>query len=118
MPITNTGFREVTCDAPGCDKSIIFDSTQGMQPEVLEANPWLKTNRAIQTSDNRVFSYCSDVCEVEGVKTGQHSAIEKKTVQTATGGAAAIAMAAAEARRKQLTDEKIREGKPVQVSLS
>ena len=118
MGIINTAFRTVKCDGPECTKEVTFEASQGMPPEILETNPWLKTNRAIQTADNRLFSYCSDVCEIDGIKSGRHNAIEPKTVQPAQGGAAAIAMAAAEARRKQLADENIRAGKPATVSLS
>ena len=117
--IQNTQFTTVTCDAPDCGKTATFEATpQGVTEELVEANPWLKTNIVLQTPDKRVFSICSTLCLVKSASAGLHNAIEPKTVQPAQGGAAAIAMAAAEARRKQLADENIRAGKPATVSLS
>lgn len=117
MPIINSNFRTVSCDS--CDKTVTFEASNGLPKEVMEANPWLKSNRAVQRADGlAVFSYCSDLCEVKGIESGNHNTPEPKTLAPVTGGSAAIALAAAEARRKQLTDEKLREGAPVNVKLS
>lgn len=116
MPIINLQYRTITCDK--CGKTITFEATNGLLADVVEANPWLKTNRAVQTADSRVFSYCSDVCEIENVGTGIHNAPEPKQVQQPTGGATAIAQAAAEARRRQLANDAIKNGEPIKVALS
>jgi hypothetical protein len=76
------------------------------------------TNRATQTADGRVFSYCSDLCEIAGIGTGLHNAPEPKAITQPTGGTAAIAQAAAEARRKQLATDAIKTGQPVKLALS
>ena len=117
--IQNTQFTTVTCDAPDCGKTATFEATpQGVTEELVEANPWLKTNIVLQTPDKRVFSICSTLCLVKSASAGLFDPVEPKTIQTAPGGIAAIAAAAAEARRKQKADEDIRAGKPATVSLS
>lgn len=118
MPVINTGFRTVTCDAPGCDKTATFEATNGMPPEALEEFPWLRTNRVTQTADGRMFSTCSDVCMIKLAETGCYNSVEKQTVAPVTGGTAAIAAAAAAARRRQIADDAIRAGKPASVQLS
>ena len=115
MTITNTAFRTVTCDT--CEKTVTFESTNGLPPDVIEANPWLKTNRAIQRADGKVLSYCSDLCTVKAIEKGDLNSPEPQQVQQATGGAGAIALAAAEARRRQLATQALKDGQPTKVSL-
>jgi hypothetical protein len=117
--IQNTQFTTVTCDFPECGKTATFEVTQaGIHNDIVEANPWLKTNLIIQTVDKRTFSLCSTLCLVKAAQTGIFDPVEVKTIETAPGGIAAIAAAAAENRRKQLADKNIREGQPVQVALA
>jgi hypothetical protein len=118
MPIINQSIRTVACDNPACDKTVIFDATNGLDPKVLEANPWLRSNLAVQTADSRMFSVCSTLCLVEVAKLGKFDPIEPKQIQETTGGTGAIALAAAEARRKQLANDALKKGEPVKLALS
>jgi hypothetical protein len=119
MGVINQAFRTVTCDGPICENTVTFDATtNGIPVEVMDANPWLKTNRVIQRADGKMFSYCSDTCEVNNVATGEHNSPEPQSVAPVSGGAAAIAAAAAAARQRQQADKAIREGQPAKVHLS
>lgn len=116
--IVNQGFTTVSCDNAGCEKHVTFEAkNEGLDPKVLEAEPWLKTNLVVRLTDNRTFSVCSTICLVEAAGKGLFDPIEPKQIAQATG-AAAIAQAAAEARRRQLADENMREGKPVTLATS
>lgn len=117
--IQNTQFTTVTCDAE-CGKTATFEviPNVGVANEVLEENPWLKTNIVVQLTDKRSFSLCSPACMVTAAAKGMFDPIEPKAIQPVTGGTAAIAAAAAAERRKQLADKNIREGAPARVSLS
>ncbi len=120
MPIQKQQFNTITCDAPECDKTITFEVTQnGIDPAVIEANPWMKTNSVVSTADNRVFSFCSTLCLVKAASAGLFDPVEPKQVQPVQGsGIAAVAAAAAEARRKAQADQNIRDGKPAQVQIA
>lgn len=117
--IQNQQFTTVTCDAPDCGKAATFEVLQqGVHNDVVEANPWLKTNLVVQTVDKKVFSLCSTLCLVKSAQAGLFDPVEPKQIQSVQGGTAAIAAAAAEARRKQVADKNIRDGAPVQVALT
>jgi hypothetical protein len=119
MSVINEQYQIMSCDAPGCDKVIAFECSQGIPKDIVEANPWVKTSRVTRTFDGRILSFCSDVCQIKSIETGSHNAPEPKQVQqVAGGGAAAIAQAAAEARRRQLATDAIKAGEPAKVSLS
>src|ERR1035437_1006732 len=121
MPIQSVQFSTVTCDSPGCDKTATFEvvPNMGVSNEVIEANPWLKTNLVVQLVDKRSFTMCSPACLVNAAAKGLFDPIEPKAITPVSGGGvAAIAAAAAAERRKQLADKNIREGHPVQVALT
>lgn len=75
MPFSDKQFRRIKCDAPGCDKDVEFDLSD---IKAIQAIEWLKGVRVVQTGDNRNKAYCSDVCEVKGVTTGEHNVKEPK----------------------------------------
>jgi hypothetical protein len=82
--ITDTVSRTIKCDNPDCTNAITFDP---QNPEAVAALPtWLRTLRNVQLGNRQSFTYCSDVCEVKGVTTGQHNIPEPPQVQPAQPG--------------------------------
>lgn len=73
---------------------------EGALEKALAQDPWLRTYRTIQTGDGRVFGYCTDICEIEAVKSGVHNMPEEKKVDTnaTPGNIAALAQKAKEAK--------------------
>lgn len=117
MAIQDVVVETVKCDNPACTSEAVFPKLQnGVLPEVLEKNPWLKTARLIQTADGRVRYYCTDVCEVAGIKTGEHNPPEPKKVIDMPSGPAleAIKKAAAEELARRQGTQALKEGKQVQ----
>lgn len=114
-------YRTVSCDGPGCDKSVTFEmgnQQTGMPEETrkilsAEENAWMNsTLRKVITPDGRQLTYCNDVCEINAVAAGNHNKPEPKKVITMPGGAAQdmirkAAQAAAVARQ---ADKNLREG--------
>jgi len=121
LSIVNTLVQTIKCDAPGCDKSVTFAQSQA--EETVKNNPWLKNTRLInllikenpQTPD-KSFTYCSDVCEVEGIKTLKHNYKEPNLIQMPGGDQLAAVRAAAQAAEAARTaDTALREGAPVNI---
>ncbi len=118
MSIANSVVQTIKCDAPGCDKAIIF--AQSETPEVVKANAWLRGVRIVQglftenpNIPNKTFVYCSDTCEVNGTGTGKHNPIEKKVIEMPTGDQlAAIRAAAAQAQAVAEGTQALKEGRP------
>lgn len=73
---------------------------EGALEKAIAADPWLRTYRTISTGDGRVFGYCSDICNIEAIKTGVHNMPEEKKVDTnaTPGNIAALAQKAKEAK--------------------
>lgn len=84
MPISDAVSRTIKCDNPECKNAITFDPQNAEQVAALPT--WLRTLRNIQLGNRQSFTYCSDVCEVKGVTTGQHNIPEPKQVQEAQPG--------------------------------
>jgi len=103
-------YRTIKCDGPGCDKQIEFELSD---VKTIEATEWLLGVRAVVAGDERKFCYCSDVCEVKGVTTGQHNIKEKPTVVPASEGD--VRAAAAQAGADAATTEALKTG---QVTLT
>lgn len=81
MPITDKVTREIKCDNKKCDKAVSFDPQD--QKAVAELPDWLRSLRSINLGNGARFVYCSDICEVEGVTTGDHNVPEPPKVQAA-----------------------------------
>ena len=113
MPISN--FRNIKCDNVDCKNDITFDPR--LEKETFEANPWMKGLRIVQTVDQRVFSYCSDVCEIVGVKTGQHNLPVPKKIIEATGPGA-LQAATQQAQAQASSDKALKSGSGGQVLVS
>lgn len=75
--------RTIKCDNPKCDKEVSFSPQNSEQ--IVALPDWVRTTRSITLGNNQRFIYCSDVCEVEGVTTGNHNVPEPPKVQEATG---------------------------------
>lgn len=119
MGIVDGTFRTVTCDA--CGRTVTYEQNQrgGIDPKILEENPWLKTNRVVLTADGRNFGYCSDLCNVEGLKSGLFNMPEPKQVEIPAGSAQAqIQAAAAAAKAREEATKSIKEGVPTKVHIS
>ncbi len=114
-------IRTIKCDGPECDKTATFDLKD---VKAIQAIEWLKGVRVCQTGDNRAYSYCSDVCEVKGITTGQHNLLEKPKapevpaiIPTAT--ATDVKQAAAEAEAQTQITEDLKSGnKEIVISQS
>jgi|SRR5208282_3032447 len=82
MPISDKTTRTIKCDNTKCNKEVTFDLQN--QAEIAALPDWLRTYRNVVLGNQTKFGYCSDVCEVEGVTTGNHNVPEPKQVQEAT----------------------------------
>jgi hypothetical protein len=82
MGMSDKQIRTIACDNKKCDKTITFEL--GDQEAIAKLPDWLRTYRNVILGNNNKFGYCSDVCEVEGVTTGDHNVPEPKQVQEAT----------------------------------
>jgi hypothetical protein len=108
MGVIDVQYRTVTCDA--CSKTVTYEHPAGLAAAV-EANLWIKTGRFVQTSDQRTFLYCSDLCTIAGVETGLLNFQEPAKVAIAQGSAQAqIAAAAAAAKQQEAATAAIKSG--------
>ena len=115
MAIRYNGFRTITCNNEKCGKTITYEHDD-RRPELEKAifdapeNVWLKGVRQVTTLDNRMFAYCSDVCEVTGVGSGEHNIPEpKKMIESAT--AAQVQMAANAAKQAEEATKALKSGR-------
>ena len=124
MGIIDSQFRSVTCDQ--CGKTVTYEQlvdprtgrAGGISPQVMEENPWLKTNRIVLTADGHNFGYCSDICEIAGLETSRHNMPEPQKVEIPQGSASAqIAAAAAAAKAREDATKAIKDGQPTKVHL-
>ncbi len=116
MSIIDTAIRSISCDAPECNKAVLYDRKDEKATFENPENVWLRGSRVVQSADGRNLTYCSDICEIEGVKTGKHNIQEPpKVVQ---GNAAAIAAAAQAAANAKSVDKAIRDGQSAKVQLT
>lgn len=117
MPILDSQIRQIKCDAPGCTKEVLFDRKDERATFENPDNAWLKSTRVIQSADGRNLAYCSDLCEVEGTRTGKHNIPEApKVAPTATQAEVSAAVAMAKARAD--ADAAIRKGAPASVTIT
>lgn len=107
MAIQDVTTRTISCDNKGCDKSLKFDPAN--QEEVAALPDWLRTTRSVSLGNGQRFTYCSDVCEVQGVTTGQHNVPEPPKVQPANEGD--LRRAVVEAKVTEAMKAKQAEGK-------
>lgn len=84
MAINDTMTRTIKCDNPDCKNAVTFNPQN--QEEVAALPTWLRTLRNVQLGNRQSFTYCSDVCEVKGVTTGQHNIPEPPAVTPAQPG--------------------------------
>lgn len=82
MPISDVVSRTIACEAEGCEHSVTFNPQ--VQEDVIGLPDWIRTTRTVQLGNRASFTYCSDVCEVKGVTTGNHNVPEPKQVAEAT----------------------------------
>jgi hypothetical protein len=115
MGMQDTPFRTLTCDGTSCTRTVTFQLSKEEHAKVLaaEGNEWLKSGRFVNTPDGRNLFYCSDVCEIEGVKTGQHNLPEPKRIITGVASAAQVAAAAAAAKAAEQATTALKAGGPV-----
>jgi hypothetical protein len=119
MSIVQTTFQTISCNS--CDKTVTFDSAVFQTPEgqkgTIEANPWLRTYRMVNTIlDGRASGYCTDECLLKAIEVGTFNPIEKKVIEMPAGGnLEAIKKAAAEAAAKAEGTRRLKEGQPVNI---
>jgi hypothetical protein len=116
VSILDAQYRTVTCDQ--CGQTVTFEQDQrGVPVDVINANPWLKTNRVV-LANGKNFSYCNDLCEVEGIKAGNHNPVEAPKVEVPTGSAKAqIQAAAAAAKEREDATKALKEGSSAKIQL-
>jgi hypothetical protein len=69
MAIIDRLFRTIACDGPNCGKTVTFNQSDKEEAKkVISDNPWLHAARLVQAA-GRNFVYCSDLCEVEAIRT-------------------------------------------------
>lgn len=118
MSIIDVGYRTVTCNGKGCDKTITFEPKNA--PDVAKENVWLKNLRIVQANGQN-FSYCSSICEMTGIEAGLHDAPEeKKIVAVPTGAQAttAIQAAAAAAKAAEQATRQLKSGEGGQIQIA
>lgn len=115
-------FVTLNCDSELCGKSVTYAATEEGQMEAFQDNPWMRTIRTVATSDAnpgtrepRMFTYCSDECEANGLATGKHNPLEQKRIQTATN-ATQVALAAVAAHQAAEASKALKAGTGVTVS--
>jgi hypothetical protein len=112
LPTIQSTFVTVTCDA--CEKSVTFPATKQGQGEAIHDNPWLNNLREVMLPDGRRFSYCSDVCEADGVAKGTHNKPEEKKIIT-QGNDATVSMAAKAAAQAAAIQAAMRTGSGITI---
>lgn len=119
MGIIDNTFRTITCAK--CDKTTTFSVAEFQTPDgqkaILEASPWIRTYRIVNTVlDGRVWGFCSDECTLKSIEAAEFNPIEKKQVEIPTGGnLAAIKQAAAEAAAKAEGTRRLKAGEDVTI---
>lgn len=107
MGIKDTVSRTIQCEAPECKNEVTFNPQ--VIEEIQKLPDWVRTYRNVAIGNKNVFGYCSDVCEVKGVTTGNHNVPEPKAVQPATSQAE-INAAAQEAKNAVDANKALKEG--------
>lgn len=109
--IQDTTFRTITCDE--CGKTVTMSPATEQEIASKEENAWLRNIRAVaRIPDKKNFVYCSDECEIEGIKRGQHN------VPVIIPGNDALAkQAAAQAERARVAEAAVRSGAGGQITL-
>ena len=121
MGIVNIAYATITCEGPGCDKTVTYLSSEEQQVLAKPENSWVtKTARVITNlmpapgqQKPRPYLYCSDVCEIKATETGVHNVPEPKRIVTEPASAAAVAQAAAAAKQAEAATAALRAGGPV-----
>lgn len=107
----------VKCDRPGCPSEAKYDALNKEAVSTVKVeNPWIQSIRIVKAQDGREFLYCSDICEIEQIKSGVHNPPEQKRIIEASSPAAvAAAKAAADASRASDQNLKAGTGGPILV---
>lgn len=108
MPILDSSIRHIKCDAPECKNEVLYDRKDEKATFENPDNAWLRTTRIVQSADGRNMMYCSDACELGGIKTGKHNLPEAPKVSTATQADVSAAVKLAQAQKA--ADSQLRSG--------
>lgn len=108
MSIVMSSIQTICCDT--CGKTITFDVKDAQK--TVQETPWMLSVRTVVRLDNQQFVYCSDNCNFEGIKTGNHNIPEQKKIAEVTGSSAqaAIEMAAKSARLAEEATKAMKSG--------
>ena len=118
MSITSVSYETLTCNGPGCPRTITYEASQGQATFALPENAWVKTARLVQpllqnpqNPNKLVFLLCSDECEVKSAATGVHNLPEpKRIIQGPAVNAEQVAAAAAAAKRAEEATAALKSG--------
>lgn len=117
----NTTYISLTCEGPGCEKSVTYLATDEQKELTKPENSWvIKTARRVLTlvpapgqQKPAEFLYCSDVCEATATGTGRHNVPEPKRIIEGAASAQAVAQAAQAAKAAEEATRQMKAGQPV-----
>lgn len=121
MGLVNTVYSTITCEGPGCEKTITFLASEEQQVLSKPENAWVtKTARVVTNlmpapgqQKPQAHLYCSDVCTIKAAETGVLNVPEPKRIVSEPASAAAVAQAAAAAKQAEAATAALRAGGPV-----
>lgn len=107
-----TQFATINCDGPECQNTITYEQTKEGEQEAFQKATWLNSLRIVSVPGpenqgrGRVYSYCSDECEIKATGAGGHN----KKVIVIPHGPNATDLAAQAAARAQATTQALKSG--------
>lgn len=117
MSLVDSNIRTSTCDT--CGITATFEVTSaGVAKEVVDANPWLTTQRLVNTPFGKTFFYCSDKCELAGIGEAKHNPPVPSALVQGAPSQAAIQAALASAKAAKEANEAIKAGKPANIVVT
>lgn len=121
MGQVNTVYITLTCEGPGCDKTITYLATKEQEELAKAENSWvLKTARRVlnlipapgqQKPAEHLF--CGDVCTIKAAESGVLNVPEPKRIIEGAASAQAVAQAAAAAKAAEEATRQMKAGQPV-----
>lgn len=115
-----TNLQKIKCDWRLCTNEITHETPNPKLPgfnEIIqklhEENPWLKTQRLVQTNDSRQFIYCCDEHEILAVGEGIHNPVtapEPPKIISSNVNPAQVRQAAIEAAREKAATTAMKQG--------
>lgn len=117
----STVYISLTCEGPGCDKTVTFLASKEQEELTKPENNWaIKTARRVLNLVPPVGQqkpvehlYCGDVCEIKATETGRHNVPEPKRIIEGAASAQAVQQAAQAAKAAEEATRQMKAGQPV-----